>query len=274
MTVTQDVNLEQIKYYQENGFVQIDNVLSQKELAELRESLDEIMNNPMGERSTQTSGKGGGYYNVLNQRVNTWRDHGGMAKYSLHTRLANLARKLSGSKGIRLFHDHALLKMPDEDSKPTPWHQDYPYWPMNEDGQPALSIWIALDDVDENNGCMMFIPKSQKLKNLKHVDLVEPHDIFEDVEENVEIQKNKAVICRMKAGSCTFHNGSTFHYAHANHTDKPRRALAIIYMPDGTTYNGKPHACTDDQNFEAGDPIKGGLFPLLAKEDSGGIHGI
>jgi ectoine hydroxylase-related dioxygenase (phytanoyl-CoA dioxygenase family) len=263
--VTREVTQEQINYYQENGFVQIDNVLSAEELAELIEALDEVMNNPMSGRSTQTSQEGEGYYKVLNQKVNTWRDHGGMAKYSLNRRLAEMARKLSGSKGIRLFHDHALLKMPG-DSKPTPWHQDYPYWPMNEDGQPSLSIWIALDDVDENNGCMMFIPKSQKLTNLKAVKLVEPHDIFNDTEGNEDIQRNKAVICRMKAGSCTFHNGLTFHYAHANNTEKPRRALAIIYMPDGTTYSGKTHPCTNEQNFEVGAPIKGGLFPLLAKE--------
>ncbi|MFX9416229.1 phytanoyl-CoA dioxygenase family protein, partial [Acinetobacter baumannii] len=79
-----------------------------------------------------------------------------MAKFVLGNRFANLAKQLTGFAGIRLFHDHALLKMPG-DSKPTPWHQDRPYWPMIDNGKPlqALSIWIALDDVDENNGCMM-----------------------------------------------------------------------------------------------------------------------
>ncbi|WP_442956048.1 phytanoyl-CoA dioxygenase family protein [Paenibacillus sp. MMO-177] len=66
---------------------------------------------------------------------------------------------MSGASGLRLFHDHALLKMP-QDSKPTPWHQDLPYWPMNEPG--ALSIWIALDDVDEHNGCSS-IPRTSSI---------------------------------------------------------------------------------------------------------------
>ncbi|RXZ79819.1 phytanoyl-CoA dioxygenase family protein [Paenibacillaceae bacterium] len=249
---------EQIKFYRENGFVQIDNVLNQEELQELRESLDEVMNNTGG-RSVQTDRTGGAYFNVLNQRVNTWRDHGGMAKYVLSPRFASLAEQLTNYGGIRLFHDHALLKMP-HDSKPTPWHQDYPYWPMTDSS--ALSIWIALDDVDENNGCMMFIPKSQKLKNLKSVDFLEAHDIFKD-EGAEEMDRNTAVICRMKAGSCTFHHGLTFHYAHANATDRPRRALAIIYMADGTTYNGKKHPCTDEMQFEKGDKLKGGIFPKL-----------
>ncbi|MFD0715018.1 phytanoyl-CoA dioxygenase family protein [Paenibacillus sp. GCM10027626] len=249
----------QINYYRENGFVQVDNIISAEELAELREYLGEVMG-VEGGNSVQTSKKGNAYFNVLNQRVNTWRDHGGMARFVLSRRFADAARQLTGADGIRLFHDHALFKMP-QDSKPTPWHQDWPYWPMNESG--AMSIWIALDDVDENNGCMMFVPKSQKIKNLKHVDLVEPHDIFSD-EGASGMDRNQAVIVRMKAGSCTFHDGLTFHYAHANQTDNPRRALAIIYMPDGTTFSGASHTCTDGLNLVKDQPIRGGLFPKLA----------
>ncbi|WP_420805799.1 phytanoyl-CoA dioxygenase family protein [Cohnella thermotolerans] len=109
----------------------------------------------------------------------------------------------------------------------------------------------------------MFVPKTPKIKNLKHVDLVSPHDIFSDSGAS-EVDRNTAVIVRMKAGSCTFHDGLTFHYAHANRTDKPRRALAIIFMADGTTYSGAGHACTDGQGFQTGDKLQGGLFPKLA----------
>ena len=62
----------------------------------------------------------------------------------------------------------------------------------------------------------------------------------------------------------TFHDGLTFHYASANSTDKPRHALAIIYMPDGTTYNGKPHVVTDGLNLTQGAPIDHEHFPILA----------
>jgi len=250
---------EHVRFYRENGFVQVDNILSQEELEELRNALEEIMGVQNG-RSIQTAGTGDLYYKVLNQRVNTWRDHGGMARFVLSRRFAEAAKQLSGASGVRLFHDHALLKMP-RDSKPTPWHQDWPYWPMNETG--ALSIWIALDDVDENNGCMMFVPKSQRLKNLKSINLVEPEDLFAD-ENAAGVDRNTAAIVRMKAGSCTFHDGLTFHYAHANESDRPRRALAIIYMPDGTTYSGAGHVCTDGLGFEKGQALRGGLFPKLA----------
>lgn len=265
---TVDVTEEQAKYYRDNGFVQINDMLSSEEVEELRMHLREAMEK-QGDNSVQTSQQGNLYFNVLNQRVNTWRDHGGMARFVMSRRFAEAAKRLTGAGGIRLFHDHALFKMP-QDSKPTPWHQDFVYWPMTNSDRTIsgsnsgpLSIWIALDDVDEHNGCMMFIPKSQKLKNLKNVDLVNPHDIFSD-EGAKDVDRNTAVICRMKAGSVTFHDGLTFHYAHANKTNNPRRALAIIYMPEDTIHNGKPHVVTADQPLEVGKPFSGGLFPKLA----------
>ncbi|MBP3964745.1 phytanoyl-CoA dioxygenase family protein [Paenibacillus lignilyticus] len=253
---------EHVEFYRENGFVQIDNILSPEELAELRQYMDETMNN-QGARGLQTDQAGGAYYKVLNQRVNTWRDHGGMARFVLGERFADMGKQLTGFEGIRLFHDHALLKMPG-DSKVTPWHQDRPYWPIKDtDPMVAFSIWIALDDVDENNGCMMFVPKSQKIRNLKGVDLVTPEDIFAQ-EGARDADRNTAVICRMKAGSCTFHDGMTFHFAHANNSEKPRRALAIVFLKDGTSYSGAGHVCTDGLGWEAGDKIQGGLMPKLA----------
>ncbi|OAS13473.1 phytanoyl-CoA dioxygenase family protein [Paenibacillus oryzisoli] len=251
---------EQCAFYQENGFVQVDNVLNEQELIELRQYMEEVMIEDSGALSLQTDKKGGSYYRVLNQRVNVWRDHGGMHKYSFNPRFAQMALELTGASGIRLFHDHALWKMPG-DSKPTPWHQDYPYWPMTEQG--AMSIWIALDDVDESNGCMMFVPKSQNAGKLNHIDLANPQDLFEFV-KGTDYENAKPVKVPLKAGSCTFHNGLTFHYAHSNVTDKPRRALAIIYMPDGTTFSGKKHAITMDLNVQENQPLAGRMFPLLA----------
>ncbi|MFD2612481.1 phytanoyl-CoA dioxygenase family protein [Paenibacillus gansuensis] len=252
---------ETVEAYREYGFVQIDDVLTPEEVRELASYMEEAMVQK-NEHAVNQDAPGGSYYRVLNQKVNVWRDHGGMAQFSFHSKLARMALELTGAEGIRLFHDHALWKMP-QDSKPTPWHQDFPYWPMNEPG--ALSIWIPVDDVDENNGCMMFVPESQKKGKLTGIDFLNPQDLFE-IADMKDMEKDKPVKVPLKAGSCTFHNGLTFHYAHANLTDRPRRVLAIIYMPDGTTYSGQPHQMTNDIGLVVGEPIKGPLFPLLAKK--------
>lgn len=252
---------EQIAFYQKNGFIQVDNVLTLDEVADLAEAMEEAMTVD-SENSVKTDQDNGAYYKVLNQKVNVWRDHGTMAKFSFHPRVAQIAKELSGASAVRFFHDHALWKMP-QDSKHTPWHQDLVYWPMNEEG--ALSAWIPVDDVDESNGCMKFVPGSHRMGKLTGIDLVNPQDIFEFTQGDSEMSEKRAVIVPLKKGSCTFHHGLTFHYAHANTTDKPRRVLAVIYMPDGTTYSGAGHLCTDNRNLKVNEPIKGGMFPILAK---------
>lgn len=258
-TIERFITQEQVDFYEENGFVQVNDVLTAEELQELRTFSEEAMASAQ-QLSVKTDQEGGAYFKVLNQKVNVWRDHEGMAKYTFHPRLASIAMRLCKANGIRLFHDHLLWKMPG-DSKPTPWHQDTVKWPMNETG--ALSIWITLDDVDERNGCMMFVPKSHRAGKLKNISLVEPVDIFDYV-KGTELEKQRPVNVPLKAGSCTFHDGLTFHYAHSNVTDKPRRVLAIIYMKDGTTFNGSKHVITNGQGLTAGEPIQGPLFPLLA----------
>ena len=49
---------------------------------------------------------------------------------ALSSRLAEAGRLLSGSRHVRIYHDHALVKPGGERSRETNWHQDAPYWPM------------------------------------------------------------------------------------------------------------------------------------------------
>ena len=51
---------------------------------------------------------------------------------------------LMGSRSVRLFHEHVLVKEPNADV-PTPWHHDQPYYCV--DGDQNVSMWIALDAV-------------------------------------------------------------------------------------------------------------------------------
>jgi ectoine hydroxylase-related dioxygenase (phytanoyl-CoA dioxygenase family) len=255
---------EQIEFYQENGFVQLDNMLTDEELADVRASVDEAVTMPLQYAVHNSAGRSD-YERVFVQKVNLWRDHEGVRRFVFSPKLADTARRLARARGVRLWHDHALIKMPGPDSRPSPWHQDLPYWPMNEEG--ALSCWMALDDVDVRNGCMHFIAKSHRIGRLPGINLVTPQNIFDMIPEDRRgIVDPEPRVAQMKAGSCTFHNGLTFHYAPPNRTDRPRRGMIVIYMLDGTTYNGKRHICTDPLDWEPSRRFDGDLFPLLASE--------
>ena len=49
-----------------------------------------------------------------------------------------------GSRRVRLFHDHLLVKEPGT-RQPTPWHQDQPYY--NVEGWENCSMWMPVDPV-------------------------------------------------------------------------------------------------------------------------------
>ena len=54
-----------------------------------------------------------------------------------------VARLMDSSQAI-FYHEHVLVKEPGA-QKPTPWHHDQPYYPIN--GRQVCSIWLPLDPV-------------------------------------------------------------------------------------------------------------------------------
>jgi len=263
MTSEYPLTQEQIQFYHDNGYIQLLNVLTPQELEQARAAVQDALGLQLDENHDMTRNNPE-YRKVFVQKVNLWEVHPGVRQYVLNHKVAEIARQLAGATKVRLWHDHALVKMPG-DSKPSPWHQDLPYWPMQEHG--SLSCWMALDDVFEANGCMAFVPGTHKLGRMPPINLLDPQDIFAMTPpEQRQGQEQKVVFQPMPAGSCTFHDGLTFHYAGPNTTDKPRRAIITIYMPDDVHYTGQPHVVTKTLDLKEGDVIAGDRFPVLAEQ--------
>ncbi len=148
MTSEYPLTQEQIQFYHDNGYIQLLNVLTPQELEQARAAVQDALGLQLDENHDMTRNNPE-YRKVFVQKVNLWEVHPGVRQYVLNHKVAEIARQLAGATKVRLWHDHALVKMPG-DSKPSPWHQDLPYWPMQEHG--SLSCWMALDDVFEANG--------------------------------------------------------------------------------------------------------------------------
>lgn len=256
------ISEEQVQSYQENGYIQLLNVLTPEELEQVRAALNDVFAAQLESNHDVSRGRPE-YEKIFVQKVNLWQVHPGMRQYVLSHRLAEIARRLARAERVRLWHDQALVKMPG-DSKASAWHQDLPYWPMRESG--ALSCWMALDDVSEANGCMAFVPGSHRLGRLEPIRLTDPQDLFALVTEDrkTDLRFDK-IFQPMPAGSCTFHDGRTFHYAGPNTTDKPRRAMITIYMPDDVHFTGAQHVVTNDLPLYENDVLAGERFPILAE---------
>src|SRR6185503_9952716 len=77
---------------------------------------------------------------------------------------AAIAGRLMGSREVRLFHEHVLIKEPGT-REVTPWHHDQPYYCV--DGDQLCSIWLPLDPVPRV-ACPEFVAGSQGWGKLFH----------------------------------------------------------------------------------------------------------
>ncbi|MEM1326106.1 MAG: phytanoyl-CoA dioxygenase family protein [Bacteroidota bacterium] len=133
------------------------------------------------------------------------------------------AQNLLGAD-IAFDFDMLINKAPHTDT-PTPWHQDAAYWIAMPDRR-AVSIWVALDDVDEDNGCMWFIPKAEKATILPHQSLNGKGALYCQPK-----RLKQAEAIPLSKGGCTFHDGYTLHFSRGNTTDRQRRALILNFRP-------------------------------------------
>ncbi len=70
---------------------------------------------------------------------------------------------------------HMIFK-PATAGRDTPWHQDEAYWDQPGVTAHSLSVWMPLDDVTVDSGCMQFLPGSHRSEIVAHrnVGLGEP----------------------------------------------------------------------------------------------------
>lgn len=241
----------QIKYFQENGFVVIEDFLSSAELEKWREAVTNALKERKGIKIPGTNIKVGDddgvnkedssyFSNVFDQLLNLWQTSDEVKELIISEEIGKMAATLAGVDGIRVWHDQALIKKPW--ANPTSWHLDTPFWSFSH--RDALSIWIALDDATLENGCLYFIPGSHKKTSYKNPGITKNmNSIFQFYPEFATV---KSVSAPMKAGSASFHNGLCIHGAGPNMTNGFRRAMTCAFMPDGATFNGQKNILPDD----------------------------
>jgi hypothetical protein len=153
-----------------------------------------------------------------------------------------LAARLFGHDRVARFYE-MLIDKPAGTPHETPWHQDLGYFgkPVAAEGTPGdlddIQVWLALDDVDESNGCMQFIPTPFGSPARAHVVASgDPNDEGRLVAlaDPAALDLDGNVACPLPAGGCTVHFVSTPHFTGANMTsDRNRRAYIFNIGPTG-----------------------------------------
>ena len=202
---------------------------------------------------------------------NLWRVEPAIQPFVFNPTLARWASQLIGTRRVRLLEDNALTKAPGSGGE-LKWHQDFPYWPL---AQPnAVTAWVALDDTDARNGAMRMAAGS-------HLTGERLPSVFGTGTPYMRDQRPAAVkpmedpatmgfevhTVDLAAGEVSLHSSLVWHASGPNRTDRPRRALVVRFVGDGTIWLGSQryeyNYSDSEVGLSAGQPIGGEYFPLV-----------
>lgn len=220
------VSPAQIASYLEHGHVLIRSLASAEEVGNIRPEIDRVLDDAAAGNDTQ--GRIDDYSSLFRQVTNVWRMSEAVKEFVCAERFARVAATLMGVRGVRLYHDQALYK--PAGGKPTPWHQDQFYWPLDTDR--TITMWMPLIDLTRDMGTMLFAGGSHTHGPLFNGSISEEsHRLFGELvaEHGWKIQSDD-----LRGGDATFHAGWTVHSAHPNTSGKVRKVLTVIYFADGT----------------------------------------
>ena len=263
-----ELNPDQLKRFREDGFLVLDDFLSDEELEEWRAVIMEAVRERLalepevqaafdakyGSETLKLQNQGDPetfYANVFTQCLRLADTHAPTARLLRDPRLGELAAALTGVDGVRIWHDQALFKPPYGNQ--TTWHMDCPYWAFH--SRQSVSFWIPLDDATLANGCLWYLPGTHRLATYDLVGISENmRDIFHAYPEWSSLEAKSAPV---PAGGLVAHNSMIAHSAGPNMTREPRRAMTVAFFPDGLPYNGNYDTLPVEYytTLQAGDPL-------------------
>lgn len=148
------------------------------------------------------------------------------AEYLKHPLWKSLAEVLLGEpahfpKGTEWFNK------PPGTQHITPPHQDNYYFCLKP--PQVLTMWLALDSADEENGCLRYLPGS-------HQHGVRPHSrtttlgFSQGVDDFGDAERGREVAVPAQPGDVLIHHGNTIHRADANRsTTRHRRSFGMVF---------------------------------------------
>jgi phytanoyl-CoA hydroxylase len=110
--------------------------------------------------------------------------------------------------------------------KPTPPHQDGYYFML--EPNEAVTMWLALDDVDESNGCMRYIPGSQN-QGMRPHGRTQVLGFSQGITDFGDADRAAEAPIRAKPGDLLVHHSMTVHRAEGNPSNRHRRSLGFVY---------------------------------------------
>ena len=187
-----------------------------------------------------------------------------------HSPAAAIAAQAMQSKTAQFFHDHVLVKEPGT-PKPTPWHQDAPYYFIA--GQQTVSLWMPLDPVE--HASLRLVAGSHKWdKMVRPVSWADDSDFYAQgdwtpvPDPDANPQDMTVLEWPMQPGDAVLFDYRTVHGARGNASGSRRRALSLRFVGDDARYIERPGRTSPPfpgHGMKSGDRLREDWFPIVYK---------
>jgi hypothetical protein len=206
---------EQISFYNEKGYLSPLAVFDHNGVERNRTDFDAIL------KKFLNAGKNSYAIDRYHDRIRAIYD---LAKTPA---ILDIVEDLLGPNFV-CWSAHYFCKFPGDDQAVS-WHQDCAYWPLTP--TKTLTVWLAIDDADRNNGCMEVLPGSHLVGAITHKDsdAAEKNVLTQTVTDWSAFGKPAAI--ELKAGEMSIHSDLLVHGSLPNTSDRRRCGLTLRYCP-------------------------------------------
>jgi hypothetical protein len=204
---------EQIATYNREGYLKGFRIFSTEEMVEQRGRFDEVLNAVLA--------AGGNSYSIISAHMK----YGFVYDLLTHPRIVAYVKDILGEEVVG-WGAHYFCKLP-RDGKIVSWHQDASFWPLTP--SKTVTVWLAIDDADQENACMRFVAGSHHSGHLTYRMSEDAEaSVLNQTVDNVE-QFGKIVYDELKAGEISLHSDLLLHGSLANQSDRRRCGLTLRY---------------------------------------------
>ena len=254
---------EHIKSFQDDGVVLIKGLFADYvELIQM--GIDYNIQNP-GRYAAENikDGEGGSFFDDYCN----WNRISQFQEVIKNSKVAEVAAGLMKSKTVQVFHDHVLVKEPGT-SKPTPWHQDSPYYFV--EGSQTVSFWSPVDAVTD--ATLRCVAGSHKWsKPVLPTRWLNEDKFYKDTVKYMPVpdpdaEGMKILEWDMDPGDAVAFNYGILHGARGNETKKRRRAFSLRLVGDDARYVERPGPTSPPfpgHNMKPGDRLREDWFPII-----------
>ena len=214
-TEPKKLTLEQVHYFNEKGYVFPIDLFSEEEADANRRYFDSLL------KMASDAG-------LDSYKVESWHTHcAGVYDLVTDDRILDYVEDILGPNLVCTM-THYFSKMPG-DAKSVYWHQDASFWALTP--SKVVTAWLAIDDVDVENGAMKLFPGTHKQGRI-------PFEWVTDEEDGVLNQHvhdperyGQPVSVELKAGQISLHTDMLLHGSQPNPSNRRRCGLTIRYFP-------------------------------------------